>query len=135
MCGPKNILLKYVRPLKRGFCLQTLTYHPQCSTALKLVKAKGCKFYDICYWGNKQQNQVIRINAKYHQMAFRPVLVHLPEILEDQITIGNPWSNGNWCDLEGQFWFINLCLISKYVLIFSQCLLVTELSRIPVYYV
>ena len=31
---------------------------------------------------NKQQSQIIRINSKYRQMAFRSVLVHLNETLE-----------------------------------------------------
>ena len=38
-------------------------------------------FYD--YWRNKQQIQVIWIDAKYSQMAFQSVLVHLPKILEE----------------------------------------------------
>ena len=27
----------------------------------------------------------------------------------------DPWSNGNWCNLEGRFWYINLHLTYKYV--------------------
>ena len=30
------------------------------------------------------------------------------------ITIWTLWSNGNWCDLEGRFWYINLRLTSEY---------------------
>ena len=29
------------------------------------------------------------------------------------ITIWTPWSNGNWCDIEGQFWYINFRLTSS----------------------
>ena len=29
------------------------------------------------------------------------------------ITIWTPWSNLKWCNLEGRFWYINLCLISE----------------------
>ena len=38
---------------------------------------------DLNNWRNKQKSQVIPIGAKYRQMAFRSVLVHLPEILEE----------------------------------------------------
>ena len=31
------------------------------------------------------------------------------------INIWTLWSNGNWWDLEGQFWYINLHLTSEYV--------------------
>ena len=27
----------------------------------------------------------------------------------------DPWSNSSWYDLEGRFWYINLCLTSKYI--------------------
>ena len=33
------------------------------------------------FTNNKQQSQAIQIDAKYRQMAFQLVLVHLPEIL------------------------------------------------------
>ena len=47
------------------------------------------------------------IDAKYHQIALRLVLVHKPLNL-GYVCIWTPWSNGNWCDLEGRFGYINL---------------------------
>ena len=43
------------------------------------------------------------IDAKSCQIALRSVLVHKPLNL-GYICIWIPWSNGNWCDLEGRFW-------------------------------
>jgi hypothetical protein len=46
---------------------------------------------------NKQQSQVIRIDAKYRQMALRLVLVHCTALVGDlgAINVCFPWSNGN----------------------------------------
>ena len=41
------------------------------------------KWFYLYNWRNKQQIQVIWIDAKYHQMAFLLVLVHLLEIVEE----------------------------------------------------
>ena len=61
-------------------------------------------------WVNSDEvitNVSVAIDAKYHQIAFQSVLVHKPLNL-GYMCIWTPWSNGNWCDLQGQFWYINL---------------------------
>ena len=43
------------------------------------------------------------IDAKYRQIVLQSVVVHKP-----LNSSANNWSNGNWFDLEVQFWYINL---------------------------
>ena len=72
---PVEAVNRFIEPIRQNNKPHTLGY-----IAIQIDKSR---------FQFQQQSQFIQIDAKYHQMAFQLVLVHLPLILEEQL-FGHP---------------------------------------------